>query len=142
MGRRARYDGSNDAHHESYRLLGQALHTLEDFPAHSNYCELVLLKFGYSEVYCHVGSNVRICTPQGYAVPPLVTGSFGGADFMHSLLGEASDHISSASVSDLNKQMNKAIMASNDRNMDSIRVMLFQLPGTDGQQLSREMDSV
>jgi len=33
---------------------------------------------------------VVINTPNGRA-PPLVTGTFGGADFLHSLLGEAGE---------------------------------------------------
>lgn len=57
-------------------------------------------------------------------------------------LGEATDHISSASVSDLNKEMEKARNAPQDRGIDSIRDMLFQIPGGDGQNLSREMEGV
>lgn len=105
MGRRAKHGGGgNDALYEAYRLLGtgqstcfshlgrysdfepSALHTLEDFPAHSNYCELALQKLGHQQVFDHVGSNVRVRAPNGHMVAPLVTGSFGGADFLHSLL--------------------------------------------------------
>jgi hypothetical protein len=46
-----------------------------------------------------------INTPNGEA-PPLVTGSFGSADFMHSMMGEATDHISQSSVTDLSQKMN------------------------------------
>jgi hypothetical protein len=66
---------------------------------------------GYRDVFVHVGDNVRIRVPQGYAhagamVAPLVTGrqalvhvsfaklnlfspkgTFGGSDFIHSLIG-------------------------------------------------------
>lgn len=57
------------------------------------------------------------------------------------LLGEASDHISEASVSDLAKAMDGA--RSTDRGAtDSIRDMLFQLPGESGGNLSREMQGV
>ena len=42
---------------ESYRLLGTALHTLEDLLAHSNWCEIALRKMGHSEVFCHVGDS-------------------------------------------------------------------------------------
>ncbi|KAF5374984.1 hypothetical protein D9758_000521 [Tetrapyrgos nigripes] len=65
---------------EAYRLLGTGLHTMEDLLAHSNWCEIALHKMGYSQVFCHVGDDVEIDTPNGRA-PPLVTGSFGGADF-------------------------------------------------------------
>jgi hypothetical protein len=42
---------------ETYRLLGQGLHTLEDFTAHSNWVEIALRKLGHKEVFCHVGDN-------------------------------------------------------------------------------------
>ena len=48
---------------------------------------------------------VIINTPNGSA-PPLVTGTFGGADFLHSLMGEATDKLSQASVTDLSEKMN------------------------------------
>ncbi|KAE8236408.1 hypothetical protein A4X13_0g9163, partial [Tilletia indica] len=60
------------------------------------------------DVFPHVGGNVRIQSPDGQRVPPLVTGTFGSADFMHSLLGEAQDHLSEASVSDLSKAVEGA----------------------------------
>lgn len=75
---------------EAYRLLGTGLHTMEDLLAHSNWCEIALRKMGHSEVFCHVGDDVIVDTPNGPA-PPLVTGTFGGADFLHSLLGEAGE---------------------------------------------------
>ncbi|KAH6912796.1 heterokaryon incompatibility Het-C [Coprinopsis sp. MPI-PUGE-AT-0042] len=92
---------------EAYRLLGTGLHTLEDFTAHSNWCELALRKMGYEDVFCHVGDEVIIDTPNGPA-PPIVTGTFGGADFVHSLLGETGDKLSQASVTDLSGKLDQA----------------------------------
>ena len=63
------------------------LHTLEDFTAHSNFCELALVSMGHSNIFVHVGDNVRIQSPNGRWVAPLVTGTFGSSDFLHSLLG-------------------------------------------------------
>ena len=63
------------------------LHTLEDFTAHSNFCELALVSMGHSNIFMHVGDNARIQSPNGRWVAPLVTGTFGSSDFMHSLLG-------------------------------------------------------
>ena len=81
---------------------------MEDFLAHSNGCELALRKMGHEQVFCHVGDNgrllvhvlrpvvsltkfiVRIDTPNGLA-PPLITGTFGSADFLHSLKGEIAE---------------------------------------------------
>jgi hypothetical protein len=142
LGRRARNGGGSEVQYEGFRELGNALHTLEDFTAHSNYCELALLKLGYNQVFCHVGSSVLLRSPDGHMVPPLVTGTFGGSDFIHSLLGEATDHISSASVSDLNKAVDKAKNAPQDRGIDGIRDLLFQLPGGEGTNLSRDMDDI
>jgi hypothetical protein len=34
--------------------------------------------------------TVKVNTPNGQA-PPLITGTFGSADFMHSMLGEATE---------------------------------------------------
>ncbi|KDR85638.1 hypothetical protein GALMADRAFT_218734 [Galerina marginata CBS 339.88] len=96
---------------ESYRLLGTGLHTMEDLLAHSNWCELALRKMGHKEVFCHVGDRVVINTPNGPA-PPLVTGTFGSADFLHSLLGEAGDKLSQASVTDLSAKMSNTSQQS------------------------------
>jgi len=117
---------------EAFRLLGTALHTLEDLLAHSNWCELGLLKLGHSEVFCHVGDNVKVNTPNGQA-PPLITGTFGSADFMHSMLGEATDHLSEASVSDLSKKMNE--MKNQDQSdspISKLRGILGQIPSGGG----------
>jgi len=73
---------------EAFRCLGQALHCLEDFGAHSNYVELALIELGHQQVFPHVGANTRI-NLRGKHVYPLVTGTFGGVDFLHSVIGEA-----------------------------------------------------
>jgi len=60
---------------EALRCLGQALHTLEDYSAHSNYCELVLREMGY-DVFPHTGSATAM-NLRGKNVFPIVTGTFG-----------------------------------------------------------------
>lgn len=125
---------------EAFRLLGTALHTLEDLLAHSNWCELSLLKLGHSEVFCHVGDNVKVNTPNGQA-PPLITGTFGSADFMHSMLGEATDHLSEASVSDLSKKMNE--LKNQDQSESPIvklRAILGQIPSGGGDDKQNAMN--
>lgn len=89
-GRQHRANGQKADEYESYRLLGTLLHTLEDFPAHSNFCELTLVGMGHQEVFTHVGDSVRVQAPNGKWVAPIVTGSFGSDDFFHSLLGGSS----------------------------------------------------
>ncbi|KAK9466960.1 heterokaryon incompatibility protein Het-C-domain-containing protein [Lipomyces arxii] len=106
FGRLYKSNGREEDRYESFRLLGQALHCLEDFSAHSNYIELTLLEFGNTNVFPHVGSQAAI-NLQGKRVYPLVTGTFGSLDFLHSLLGEAQDHLSQTEVDDLDQSLRK-----------------------------------
>lgn len=91
LGRRGKTDPGSRK--ESFIRLGAALHTLEDFAAHSNYTELCLHELGEDTVFTFVGDACRVKTPglQGREVPPIVTGTFGMLDIFHSLLGEADD---------------------------------------------------
>ncbi|CAZ80441.1 unnamed protein product [Tuber melanosporum] len=82
---------------EALRCLGQALHCLEDFSAHSNYVELVLRELGFHSVFTHTGR-----------VFPLVTGTFGAVDFLHSVLGEAQDKFSQTEVDELDNVLGEA----------------------------------
>lgn len=71
---------------EALRCLGQALHCMEDFPAHSNYTELALRELGHTEVFPHCGTQAEV-NLNGRRVYPLVTGTFGAVDFLHSVIG-------------------------------------------------------
>lgn len=93
---------------EALRCLGQGLHCLEDFGAHTNYTELVLRELGYHNVFAHVGTQAGI-TLNGKHVMPLVTGTFGGVDFFHSVLGEATDHITQSEVDEVNTALMDAV---------------------------------
>ncbi|KDQ14431.1 hypothetical protein BOTBODRAFT_132240 [Botryobasidium botryosum FD-172 SS1] len=119
---------------EAFRLLGTGLHTLEDLSSHSkcNWCELALRKMGYEDIFCHVGDEVLVQTPLGPA-PPLITGTFGGADFLHSLLGEAADHLSETSVTDLTQKMADAKAGNSDGSaIAKLRQLLSLLPSSSG----------
>ncbi|KAH7920181.1 Het-C-domain-containing protein [Leucogyrophana mollusca] len=145
LGRQYRSTNQKQDLYEAYRLLGQALHTLEDFPAHSNFCELALVAQGNHQVFVHIGDSVRVQAPGGKWVAPLATGTFGSSDFLHSLLGEATDHISEASVSDLNKELDRArskSMSSGSSPVDSLRDLLFNIPGGGGGEMTREMEGI
>jgi hypothetical protein len=85
---------------EALRCLGQALHCMEDFGAHTNYCELALKELGFHQVYPHCGTATQIHI-KGKTVFPLVTGTFGGVDFLHSVLGEATDHFAQSEVDEV-----------------------------------------
>ncbi|GMK57922.1 hypothetical protein CspeluHIS016_0407560 [Cutaneotrichosporon spelunceum] len=144
VGRRAQQTGNKKDEYEAFRLLGTALHTLEDFTAHSNFCELALISMGNQQVFPHVGQNCRVRTPQGRDVFPLITGTFGGADFIHSLMGEAGDHLSSSAVSDLSKSFSdsRSIQDGQGASAQSLRQMFVHMPGQDTEHLSREMDNL
>ncbi|KAL7922934.1 heterokaryon incompatibility Het-C [Trichoderma austrokoningii] len=85
---------------EALRCLGQALHCMEDFSAHSNYCELALRELGHREIFPHCGVQSEISI-HGKRVFPLVTGTFGGVDFLHSVIGEANDHFTQSEVDEV-----------------------------------------
>ncbi len=67
---------------EGRRRFGQALHVLEDFYAHSNFCELALRSVGKTSVEPWTVS----VTAGGRTFFPLVTGCFGGIDTAASIL--------------------------------------------------------
>ncbi|KAG9245681.1 heterokaryon incompatibility protein Het-C-domain-containing protein [Calycina marina] len=85
---------------EALRCLGQGLHCLEDFGAHTNYVELALRELGYRDVFPHTGISTEI-TVRGHRLYPLVTGTFGAVDFLHSVLGEATDHFTQTEVEEM-----------------------------------------
>lgn len=125
------------------KLILSALHTLEDFSAHSNFVEVALVTLGYSQVFTHVGTNVRIQAPNGKQVSPMVTGTFGGADFIHSLMSEAGDHLSQASISDLSKSMDASRSGPGDTTGVGGLISIFKmLPGNEGDSLTRDMNDI
>ncbi|KAK2677362.1 Heterokaryon incompatibility Het-C [Fusarium oxysporum f. sp. vasinfectum] len=99
--------GNEDDLCEALRCLGQALHTMEDFSAHSNYCELALRELGYHSVFPHCGAHTEIHL-HGKRVYPLVTGTFGAVDFLHSVIGEASDHFTQSEVDEVDVALKNA----------------------------------
>ncbi|OAQ73060.1 HET-C domain-containing protein HetC [Pochonia chlamydosporia 170] len=92
---------------EALRCLGQALHCLEDFGAHSNYCELALRELGYSNVFPHCGTQTEI-NVHGKRIYPIVTGTFGAVDFLHSVIGEANDHFTQSEVDEVDVALKNA----------------------------------
>ncbi|KAF2094475.1 heterokaryon incompatibility Het-C [Rhizodiscina lignyota] len=128
---------------EAMRCLGQGLHCLEDFGAHTNYTELALRELGFSNVFPHTGTNTMM-NIQGKHVFPLVTGTFGGVDFLHSVLGEATDHftqseVSQSEVDNLNVALGNASAAADNKksiggetNCDALTSVLSKVPGAGG----------
>ncbi|KAF2189626.1 Het-C-domain-containing protein [Zopfia rhizophila CBS 207.26] len=96
---------------EALRCLGQGLHCLEDFGAHTNYTELALRELGFTNVFPHTGVQTQI-NLHGKHVFPLITGTFGGVDFLHSVLGEATDHFTQSEVDQMNTALADAITSN------------------------------
>ena len=130
--------------YEALRCLGQGLHCLEDFGAHTNYTELALREQGFRDVFPHTGSATEI-NLQGHRVFPLVTGTFGAVDFLHSVLGEATDHFAQTEVDEMNKALGDAQAQSNrpsgdvgrssggpGRDVSNLTDLLSQVPGAGG----------
>ena len=68
---------------EALRCLGQGLHCVEDFGAHTNYTELALREMGFRNVFPHTGAATEM-NVRSKNIYPLVTGTFGTVDFLHS----------------------------------------------------------
>lgn len=117
---------------EALRCLGQGLHTLEDFGAHSNYCELALREMGYHNIFTHTGTSTQI-NLQGHHVFPLVTGTFGMVDFVHSVLGEASDHFTQSELNEMDTALGGAqASAASSNRLNILGGLLNKVPGTRG----------
>ncbi|KAJ4296460.1 hypothetical protein N0V90_006505 [Kalmusia sp. IMI 367209] len=120
---------------EALRCLGQGLHCLEDFGAHTNYTELALREMGYHNVFAHTGTQTQI-NLRGKHVFPLVTGTFGGVDFFHSVLGEATDHITQSEVDEMNTTLSDALTTnkkgSGENSCSALTDVLGKVPGTSG----------
>ncbi|KAL1998850.1 hypothetical protein VTN02DRAFT_5484 [Thermoascus thermophilus] len=114
---------------EALRCLGQGLHTLEDFGAHTNYCELALREMGFHNVFPHTGSATQI-NLHGRHVFPLVTGTFGMVDFFHSVLGEATDHFTQSEVNEMDIALGDAESNSSGSSLSAFTGLLGKLPGT------------
>lgn len=115
---------------EALRCLGQGLHTLEDFAAHSNYCELALREMGFHNVFPHTGTATQI-NIRGHHVFPLVTGTFGMVDFFHSVLGEATDHFTQSEVNEMDIALGDAQKnAQSNSPLHALTGLLGRIPGT------------
>ncbi|KAF2112128.1 heterokaryon incompatibility protein Het-C-domain-containing protein [Lophiotrema nucula] len=126
LGRRANNGGPKSDLYEALRLLGTACHCLEDYSAHSNYTELVLIELGERDIFPHVGRQAQFRV-QGARGPvyPIVTGTFGGVDFLHSVMGEFSDKATQSEIQELEGALEDS---QNKKNKSMIKDLLNQLP--------------
>ncbi|KAL2891278.1 Heterokaryon incompatibility protein Het-C [Ceratocystis lukuohia] len=139
---RAYRDGRNKADkYESLRLLGTALHCLEDYFAHSNYIELALIEMGERDVFPHVGRNTKL-NIEGVddEVYPIVTGTFGGVDFLHSVTGEVSDKLAQNEL----EELEGTLQDSKNKDTSLLRELLDKIPDGvfGGTHKSDELDNI
>ncbi|KAL4867149.1 heterokaryon incompatibility protein Het-C-domain-containing protein [Aspergillus spectabilis] len=120
--------GNEEDLYEALRCLGQGLHTLEDFAAHTNYCELALRELGFRNVFPHTGTQTQI-NLHGHHVYPLVTGTFGMVDFFHSVLGEATDHFTQSEINEMDTALGDAQSSSSANSLNSLTGLLGKVPG-------------
>ncbi|KAK5096407.1 hypothetical protein LTS08_007663 [Lithohypha guttulata] len=113
--------------HEALRLLGTGCHCLEDFSAHSNFVELALIELGERDVFPHVGRNCAVRL-RGARSPvyPLVTGTFGGVDFLHSVTGEFDDKVTQSEIQELQGTLQNAQSQGGDTS--ALQDLLNKLP--------------
>lgn len=106
LGRSYGRSGNKDELYEALRLLGTGLHCLEDYSAHSNYTELALIEMGERDVFPHVGRRTQMNLPGAqHPVYPIITGTFGGVDFLHSVMGEFDDKATQSEIQALEGTM-------------------------------------
>lgn len=109
LGRKYNRSKKDEDLYEALRLIGTGCHCLEDYSAHSNYVELALIEMGERDVFPHVGRNTAIRLRGARSeVWPIVTGTFGGTDFLHSVCGEFQDKATQSEIKDLEDALNDA----------------------------------
>lgn len=118
LARSYKRSGREDEYFEALRLLGTGCHCLEDYSAHSNYTELALIELGERDVFPHVGRRTQIQL-RGARGPvyPCITGTFGGVDFLHSVMGELSDKTIQSETDELEGALSSAEQQSNNNSI-------------------------
>lgn len=98
-----------------------------DYSAHSNFTELVLRELGERDVFPHVGRNAEVQI-EGVDRPvyPIVTGTFGGVDFLHSVMGEVNDKTTQSEIQELEGTISDAQQNHEAKSM--VKDLLSKLP--------------
>ncbi|KIW85058.1 hypothetical protein Z517_00446 [Fonsecaea pedrosoi CBS 271.37] len=122
----ARNKNKNDLY-EALRLLGTGCHCLEDYAAHSNYVELALIEMGERDVFPHVGRRTAVQLREvRHPVYPIVTGTFGGVDFLHSVCGEFDDKTTQSEIQELDDTLQQYQSGNQDNSI--LQDLLNKLP--------------
>ncbi|QPH18380.1 hypothetical protein C2857_003400 [Epichloe festucae Fl1] len=141
LGRNYKDSGRKEELYECLRLMGTGLHCLEDFLAHSNYCELALIEMGEQDIFPHVGSDTRIRLEGANGdVYPIVTGTFGGVDFLHSVVGEVSDKMSQNEI----EELEGTLQDSKNSDTSLLRELLDKIPDSlfGGKNQKKRIDEI
>lgn len=149
-GRKFAQSGNDKDLYEALRLLGTGLHTLEDYAAHSNYLELALKELNVN-AFPHVGANCEV-NIDGKSIYPIVTGTFGMTDFLHSVVGEVSDKMIQSEVQTLEDKLNNAHAGDHSGATSKLREILDMIPfgllglgdsdfGNQAQQIQEQSDA-
>ncbi|KAM3416312.1 hypothetical protein BST61_g7918 [Cercospora zeina] len=125
VGRRYKRSNKSEDYFEALRLLGTACHCLEDFLAHSNYAELALLELGERNVFAHVGDRTQLkIAGVRHPVYPVTTGTFGGVDFLHSVMGGFTDKMEASEIGDLGD----IVAECQKKDTSTLKGLLMKLP--------------
>jgi len=82
---------------------------------------------GERDVFAHVGRRTQVqIRGARSAVYPIVTGTFGGVDFIHSLCGEVTDKVTQSEIQELQGVVQGA---QSNQNSSKIKELLDQIPG-------------
>ncbi|RKF57993.1 putative nima-interacting protein, partial [Erysiphe neolycopersici] len=141
LGRSYAQSNNKDELYEALRLLGTGLHCLEDFAAHSNYIELALIELGEHNVFPHVGNLTKIqIQAVRNSVYPITTGTFGGVDFLHSVLGEFNDKATQSEI----QELEGAIKQDSKGDFSLLKDLLGKIPKGvfEGKDQSRRADEL
>ncbi|USW52757.1 Putative heterokaryon incompatibility Het-C [Septoria linicola] len=124
-GRRYKRSNNDEDYFEALRLLGTACHCLEDFMAHSNYAELALIELGERNIFAHVGDRTQMRI-EGVRQPvfPLTTGTFGGVDFLHSVMGGFTDKMEASEIGELGD----IVADCQKKDTSTLKSLLMKLP--------------
>ncbi|KAJ5945598.1 hypothetical protein N7454_002437 [Penicillium verhagenii] len=96
---------------EALRCLGQSLHTLEDFAAHTNYCELALREMGFHNIFTHWNGDTDQC-PWASDLP-------------------ATDHFTQSEVNEMDIALGDAENSAHSNNsLNALTGLLGKVPGT------------
>ena len=150
LGRKFAQSGDDKDLFEALRLLGTGLHTLEDYAAHSNYLELALRELNV-DAFPHVGANCQV-NVNGKQIWPVVTGTFGMTDFLHSVVGEVSDKMIQSEVQTLENMITDAHSGNHSDTTSKLKEILDVIPfgllglgdsgfGDEAQKLQEQSDA-